>query len=131
VIRVAAVGDVHFGLDSRGTLRPAFLDLPRCADLLLLAGDLTRRGTDEEADVLLDELDGVDVPRIAVLGNHDYESDRAAAIAERMTQAGMHVLEGSSHVVEVDGVTVGIAGTPRASVAASRARTRPHSASRR
>ena len=41
MIRVAAVGDLHVGTDSRDTLRPAFLELPQCADVLLLAGDLT------------------------------------------------------------------------------------------
>ena len=42
MIRVAAVGDLHVGEDSRGTLRSAFRELPECADVLLLAGDLTR-----------------------------------------------------------------------------------------
>jgi Icc-related predicted phosphoesterase len=108
---VAAVGDVHAGEDSRGTLRPAFLELPRCADALLLAGDLTRLGTESELEVLLDELEGVTVPRVAVLGNHDYESDRVPRLLKLLEDADVHVLEGSSHVVEVDGTTLGIAGT--------------------
>ena len=45
VIRVAAVGDIHFGTDSAGTLRPHLDDLAEQADVLLLAGDLTRLGT--------------------------------------------------------------------------------------
>ncbi|MCZ9343297.1 metallophosphoesterase, partial [Streptomyces sp. TRM76130] len=48
MIRVAAVGDIHMGLDSQGLLRPAFDTLPDQADLLLLAGDLTRHGTPDE-----------------------------------------------------------------------------------
>jgi Icc-related predicted phosphoesterase len=111
MIRIAAVGDVHVGLDSRGTLRSAFLDLPNCADVLLIAGDLTRLGTEEEAEVLLDELAGVDIPQVAVLGNHDYESDCAPAIVKRMEDGGVRILEGSNHVINVDGIKLGIAGT--------------------
>jgi Icc-related predicted phosphoesterase len=111
VIRVAAVGDVHVGLDSRGTLRPAFLELPDCADVLLLAGDLTRLGTEAELEVLLDELAGIPVPCVAVLGNHDYESDASPALVKLLEDAGVRVLEGSNEVIDVDGATLGIAGT--------------------
>jgi Icc-related predicted phosphoesterase len=111
VIRVAAVADVHVGLDSRGTLWPAFRTLPGRADLLLLAGDLTRVGTEQELRVLLDELDGVSVPCAAVLGNHDYESDCAPLLVDLLCGAGVHVLDGSSAVFAVDGTTVGVAGT--------------------
>jgi Icc-related predicted phosphoesterase len=110
-MRVAAVGDLHAGLDSRGTLRPAFESLPACADVLLLAGDLTRVGSVQELRVLLDELDGVPIPCAAVLGNHDYESDGAPLLAERLCEAGVDVLEGSSAVFDIDGATLGVAGT--------------------
>jgi len=53
VIRVAAVGDVHMSADARGSLHDAFAELPEHADVLLLAGDLTRTGTDDELHVLL------------------------------------------------------------------------------
>jgi Icc-related predicted phosphoesterase len=111
VIRIAAVGDLHVGLDSRGTLRPGFRTLGEGADVLLLAGDFTRVGTEQELRVLLDELDGVALPCAAVLGNHDYESDRALRLAELLTESGVRVLEGSNTVFEVGGVTLGVAGT--------------------
>ena len=103
MIRVAAVGDLHVGEDSRGTLSAAFRELPDCADVLLLAGDLTRLGLEDELDVLVDELDGVAVPCAAVLGNHEYESDRATVLVKRLQGAGVHVLEGSSTEFVVDG----------------------------
>jgi uncharacterized protein len=96
VIRVAAVGDVHAGLDSKGTLRPAFLELPDVADALLLAGDLTRLGTERELEVLLDELDGVTIPRLAVLGNHDYESGAADRVREILRGADVRLLDAQS-----------------------------------
>jgi len=111
LIRVAAVGDVHVGDDSRGTLRPAFRELPECADVLLLAGDLTRLGREDELEVLLHELEDIPVRCAAVLGNHDFESDRAPALVKRLEGAGVHVLEGSSVVFDIDGTTLGVAGS--------------------
>jgi Icc-related predicted phosphoesterase len=111
VIRVAAVGDVHFGTDSAGTLRPHLEDLADHADVFLLAGDLTRRGLAEEAQVLADELDGIDVPMFAVLGNHDFHSVQEHAVAKVMEAAGVRVLEGDSAVVTVGRCRVGIAGS--------------------
>jgi Icc-related predicted phosphoesterase len=110
VIRIAAVGDVHFGPDAAGSLRPCFESLVDQADVLLLAGDLTRIGQVEEAAALADELRGVDLPVVAVLGNHDYHSGQEERIAGIMTDAGAEVLEGEATVVEVGGTTVGIAG---------------------
>jgi predicted MPP superfamily phosphohydrolase len=111
VIRVAAVGDVHVGLDSAGRLAPRLAGLADHADLFLLAGDLTHRGRPEEAKVLAEELAGVGVPTIAVLGNHDYHSDEQDAVTEVLEDARIKVLEGDAVVVEVRGRRVGIAGT--------------------
>jgi Icc-related predicted phosphoesterase len=111
VIRVAAVGDVHVGIDSAGRLAPRLAGLADHADVLLLAGDLTHRGRPEEAKVLAEELRGVGVPTVAVLGNHDYHSDEQDAVAEVLEEAGIRVLEGSAVVVKVRGRRVGIAGS--------------------
>lgn len=52
MIRVAAVGDVHLGADSRGELRPALDMVSAHADVLLLAGDLTRHGVETKRRLL-------------------------------------------------------------------------------
>lgn len=109
--RVAAVGDLHAGPDSVGTIRPRFEDLPDRADVLLLAGDLTRRGTEEEGRIVAAELVDLDVPVVAVLGNHDHHSGHEARIREHLEDAGVLVLEGEGTVLELDGVRLGIAGT--------------------
>ena len=111
MIRVAAVGDLHIGTEARGHFRPAFTGLAGTADLLLIAGDLTRRGTREEALAVRDELTGLGIPVVTVLGNHDYESDMQHEIAAILTDAGIVVLEGTSSVLEIGGVRVGVAGT--------------------
>lgn len=111
MIRVAATADVHFGRDSAGTLRPHLEHLPERADLFLIAGDLTRCGEPEEAMVLANELADVEVPTVAVLGNHDYHTDHAEMIRDIMCARGVQVLEGENHEIEVDGRRVAVAGT--------------------
>jgi Icc-related predicted phosphoesterase len=111
MIRVAAVGDIHMGPDSQGLLRPAFDTLPDCADLLLLAGDLTRHGTPEEARVVAQEVRGLAVPVVAVLGNHDHHDERPEKVTAILQEADVTVLEGAGTVVECAGTRVGVAGT--------------------
>ena len=109
-VRIAAVGDVHVGTDTHGRLRASYAELSSCADMFLIAGDLTRVGSEDEAACVVDELADVGVPVIAVLGNHDHHADQTDAVIERLERAGVRVLEGANTVVDVDGVTVGIAG---------------------
>ncbi|WP_329599604.1 metallophosphoesterase [Streptomyces pseudovenezuelae] len=111
MIRVAAVGDIHMGLESQGVLRPAFETLHDCADLLLLAGDLTRHGTPEEARVVAQEVRDLPVPVVAVLGNHDHHDEQPEKVAALLEDAGVRVLEGEGTIVECGGTRVGVAGT--------------------
>ena len=105
-VRFAAVGDLHCTEASAGTLRGFFAQAGEAADALLLCGDLTDYGTATEAKVLADELSVVSVPVIAVLGNHDYESNAADEVRRTLQAVGVHVLDGEA--VEVHGI--GIAG---------------------
>ena len=82
LVRVAAIGDLHVGTDSAGVLRERLAAVADEADLLLLAGDLTQHGTAEEGEVLADELRGIGLPILAVLGNHDYHADAELAMLE-------------------------------------------------
>ncbi len=109
-IRIAAVGDVHLGVGSAGMLRPRLETLPECADLLLLAGDLTRHGTPEEARIVAGELADTPVPVIAVLGTHDYHAECPEQVTEILEEAGVRVLESTAAIVQVDGHRVGIVG---------------------
>ncbi|MGW0431056.1 metallophosphoesterase family protein [Micromonospora sp. NPDC003197] len=109
-IRIAAVGDVHVDKDVVGRFRPALDRLPEHADALLLAGDLTRHGTEEEARCVATEFGGLDVPVVAVLGNHDYHCDEVPQVVEVLQDAGITVLEGDTTVLDCGGTRVGIAG---------------------
>lgn len=110
MIRVAAVGDVHLSPDLAGRHRPGLADLPERADVLLLAGDLTRHGTVAEAEVVASEYGGLGVPVVAVLGNHDYQSDAEKEVTDVLTDAGLTVLEGAGTVLDLPGGRLGVAG---------------------
>lgn len=105
-VRIAAVGDIHCGVSSAGKLRRLFAEAGRQADLLLLCGDLTDYGLPEEAQVLTEELSVVDIPVVAVLGNHDYEADAQDGIRRTLRKGGIEVLDGE--ICEIG--DVGIAG---------------------
>jgi Icc-related predicted phosphoesterase len=109
-VRVAAVGDVHLGVESAGKLRPNFEHLGDRADVLLLAGDLTRVGQPDEAAVLAEELRDLPVPVVAVLGNHDHHSDAGDMVVKLLDEAGVTVLEGDAATFDIDGTRVGVAG---------------------
>jgi Icc-related predicted phosphoesterase len=110
VIRIAAVGDVHLDQDVLGRYRPALDQIGDKADVLLLAGDLTRHGTVAEAHCVATEFGGLAVPVVAVLGNHDYHSDQQERVEKVLTDAGITVLERSTTVLDVRGVRLGVAG---------------------
>ena len=110
MIRIAAVGDVHVDKDVLGRYRPALEQLPGVADALLIAGDLTRHGTVEEAKCMATEFGDVGVPVVVVLGNHDHQSDQQDAVSDVLRDAGITVLEGDTTVLELHGHRLGIAG---------------------
>ena len=91
---------------SQGALQSLFAKISEAADMVLLPGDLTDYGLPEEAQVLARELTALRIPAAAVLGNHDFESDKAAEVAQILTDAGVIVLDGDT--CEILGI--GIAG---------------------
>lgn len=110
MMRIAAVGDIHLGADNVDAFHDSVRNVDQDADVLLLAGDLTRHGEIDEAMLVAQAVDGLDVPVVAVLGNHDHHAGCAERITEALTSSGITVLEGSSTTIEVDGCSLGIAG---------------------
>jgi Icc-related predicted phosphoesterase len=105
-VRVAALGDLHCPRTGTDVLGPLLARMAEDADVILLCGDLTDRGGEEESRLLARTLSGLHVPVIAVLGNHDHESGKAADVSAMLTDAGARILDGEA--VEVCGV--GFAG---------------------
>lgn len=96
-VRLAALADIHFGKNSPGSLQPLFTQISQCADIFVLAGDLTDYGLPEEAHLLAKDLSAaVRIPIVAVLGNHDFESGRQKEVADILTAAGVKMLDGEA-----------------------------------
>lgn len=106
-VRVAALGDLHHGRSAAaGTLQPLFAQITESADVLVLAGDLTDYGTTDEARALVREMSTLKIPAVAVLGNHDFESNQQTEIRQILLDAGVVTLDGET--TEVHGI--GFAG---------------------
>lgn len=110
MVRIAAVGDLHLGKEMHGQLAAQLGDIHERADAFLVAGDVTRLGDVEEAEVFAHELSELPIPVVAVLGNHDYHHHQEQAITKALERVGIEVLEGDSVVLELDGTRVGVAG---------------------
>jgi Icc-related predicted phosphoesterase len=92
--------------DSVAPYRELFAEISSCADVLLLAGDLTNFGKTREAEILAEDLGACTIPVLGVLGNHDYECGQPDQVADILRQGGMTLLD--EQAVEIDGV--GFAG---------------------
>jgi Icc-related predicted phosphoesterase len=109
-VRVAAAGDVHCRESRREEISATFAEIAPRADLILLAGDLTAHGEPEEACVLADACRDLDLPVLAVLGNHDWHADRADELVAVLQDAGVEVLDRAWTTREVGGIEVGVVG---------------------
>ena len=96
-VRVAAVGDVHCGQEDVGTYRELFAEANEHANVLALAGDLTRRGLPAEFHAVVGELADVKIPIVAVLGNHDHEAGKTDEAAVILRGRGIHLLDGDAY----------------------------------
>src|SRR5215217_8097587 len=97
-VRIAALGDLHYGRTTpAGSLQPLFAQINDSADVLALCGDLTDYGLVEEARAFVKELSPtVKIPIVAVLGNHDFESNQQAEIVQVLKDAGVTTLDGET-----------------------------------
>jgi Icc-related predicted phosphoesterase len=110
-IRVAAAGDIHCSLETRDRLAAAFERAEPEVDMFLLAGDLTTLGEPEQAAALADICRDLEPRVVAVLGNHDWHANRVDEIVVALESAGVTMLNPGTTRCEIDGASVGIAGT--------------------
>ncbi len=109
-VRIAAYADVHCYEELRGRLGYELERANTEADVLVLAGDLTLNGRRDEAVVLADELRRIQIPVVAVLGNHDYELNEEGSIAKELTDVGVRVLDGDTVTLTIGDRRVGFVG---------------------
>jgi Icc-related predicted phosphoesterase len=99
VTRIAAVGDIHVKETDQGKWVDYFKEVSANADVLLICGDLTDTGDEDEAEILANELRACTIPVICVLGNHDYEKGRHKLIRAAIQNHNVHVLDGEAIVI--------------------------------
>jgi len=101
VLRIAAIGDIHFSEADKGKWKDFFESVSRDADVLLIAGDLTHTGDEAEAEILAGELRYCTIPVVCVLGNHDYEKGRNKLIRQvLLSHPLLHILDGECIVID-------------------------------
>ena len=110
MIRIAAVGDVHFDRRSNHRMREHFRSLEGSADLLFLAGDLTQSGDIEEGRALVEDLRESPVPVVIVLGNHDFHQGCEQRMIDLFRKENFATLEGESVYFHIRDQKIGIVG---------------------
>ncbi|HEY5312533.1 MAG TPA: metallophosphoesterase [Pirellulales bacterium] len=93
-VRLAAVADIHYRRLGNEDHKALLAEAPALADVLVICGDLTDHGLPEEAALLAKDLSALNMPIVAVLGNHDFHSDQQAAVTRILEDVGVHVLDG-------------------------------------
>ncbi len=99
-VRIAAVGDLHFDGTQQGALVDLFAAVNAQADILALCGDLTTHGHPDHMRAFVKEMTGIEIPIVAVYGNHDHEYDATADLTAILAERGVHVLDGGQVVVQ-------------------------------
>src|SRR5690606_36876960 len=84
--KIAAMGDIHTKITDQGILRSTFEQASEEADVLIICGDLTDTGDEEEAKILGEQLNALKIPVIGVLGNHDFEKGRQRIIKQILSE---------------------------------------------
>lgn len=97
--KIAAMADIHTKGTDKGVLRNTFEEINDKADVLVICGDLTDTGDEEEAQILGEGLKALRIPVIGVLGNHDYEKGRQKLIKQILSEYNMTILDGETTVV--------------------------------
>lgn len=106
ITTIAAVADIHVKAGDKGKWTDYFRQISSQADVLLICGDLTDTGDEDEAQILADELKSCTIPVVCVMGNHDYEKGRHKLIRQTIQNDHVHVLDGEAVVIG----NVGFAG---------------------
>ena len=106
MVRIGAIADFHHPHDTDASTVPLLERAAESIDVLLICGDLTHHGLVEEAVDLVQILARLQVPILAVLGNHDFHSGQQDEIKQALKNSPIQVLDGDAVVIR----GVGFAG---------------------
>jgi Icc-related predicted phosphoesterase len=109
MFRIAAFGDLHLRGTVPTTLVREIKAIHQRADVLVVTGDITNGGRIVEVELAAELFRLVQLPIIAVLGNHDRRSLRMRAFKQTLALSGVTVLDGTTLVLD-RGLRIGFAG---------------------
>ncbi len=110
-IRLAAIGDLHLRTTIPQQLADALCSIDGSADVLVITGDLTDGGKIPEVELVSELLSHIQMPKVAVLGNHDRRGLRRKAMRIVLEASGVTLLDGNSLTLTFDdGRRLGMAG---------------------
>jgi len=95
-VRIAAIADLHYTIAGEASPVPILMRAAEAADILLICGDLTHHGLVEEAVGLANDLAGISIPILAVLGNHDFHSNQQEALKRVFRDSPIRILDGDA-----------------------------------
>ena len=110
MVRIAAIGDLHLKTRVPDALADGLADLRGRADALVIAGDITDGGRLPEVEAAAELFRAVNLPIVAVMGNHDRRCLRRTAFRRILAGAGVTLLDGEATVVDLGGMRIGFAG---------------------
>ena len=108
-MRIAAFSDLHIWGPIPSRFVREFETLHERADVLVIAGDITNNGLMVQAERAAGLLRRVQIPIVAVLGNHDRRTPRPARFKSLLESAGVSFLDGTTLELGSN-LTVGFAG---------------------
>lgn len=110
-VRIAAVADIH----ARNVINPSIEEAIRAAsataDVLLLPGDISQTGLVSQLELYGPLWKSLEIPILAVWGNHDRRNLRRTAMRSALGEHGVTLLDGTSEIIETkSGIRLGIVG---------------------
>lgn len=99
LLRIAAIGDLHIRSTVPTELVHQSVDLHKRADVLVVAGDITNGGRILEVEVAAEFLSRINLPKLAVLGNHDRRTTRRRHFLAVLREAGVLMIDGETTIL--------------------------------
>lgn len=98
-VKIAAVGDLHVGEINTPKYQTLFEEISQKADIFVICGDLTQRGSLTDIHLFVEQLKSCTIPVVMVLGNHEFERGKQKEIRAILKENRVNILQGEAIVI--------------------------------
>lgn len=114
-LKIVVISDVHIGVYNKQILLERAVDRIKKIkpDLVLIPGDFVYFANNSKMGDYFSSLREIDVPKLAVLGNHDYGKDGGEIpqiIKSSLEKNGVLMIDNKIKILEIDGKNVEFVG---------------------